>query len=39
MRADRPGMDKALRLVNRRTVGQRDDRARPHVILPISLRY
>src|SRR6266704_4681078 len=29
MRADRPGMDKALRLVDRRTVGQRYDRADP----------
>src|SRR6202035_4653944 len=29
MRADRPGMDKALRLVDRRTVGQRNHRADP----------
>src|SRR6266478_520352 len=29
MRADRPGMDEALRLVDRRTVGQRDNRADP----------
>src|SRR5712671_7930205 len=29
MRADRPGMDEALRLVDRRTVGQRSDRADP----------
>jgi hypothetical protein len=27
MRADRPGMDEALRLVDRRTVGQRNHRA------------
>src|SRR5438477_13078951 len=29
MRADRPGMDEALRLVDRRTVSQRDDGADP----------
>src|SRR3984957_16308303 len=29
MRADRPGIDEALRLVDRRTVGQRNDRADP----------
>jgi hypothetical protein len=39
MRADRSGMNKALRLIDRRTVGQRDDGAWTHVILPISLHY
>src|SRR6266568_3764903 len=29
MRTDRPGMDEALRLVDRRTVGQRNHRADP----------
>src|SRR6266851_5358690 len=29
MRADRPGMEEALRLIDRRSVGQRDDRADP----------
>ena len=39
MRADRPGMDEALRLVDRRTIGQRNDRARSHVIMLISLHH
>ena len=39
MRADRPGMDKTLRLVDRRTVGQRYHCARSHVIMPISVRH
>jgi hypothetical protein len=29
MRADRPGMDEALRLVDRRTIGQGNHRADP----------
>jgi hypothetical protein len=39
MRTDRPGMGKALRLVDRRTVGQRNHRARSHVIILISLHH
>jgi hypothetical protein len=39
MRADRPGMEEALRLVDRRTVGQRYHRTRSHVMMLISLHH
>ena len=39
MRADRPGMHEALRLVDGRTVGQGNDRTRSHVIMLISLHH